>query len=251
VGEREEEGGLTSAASATAAAGRGLDGGATARLAAQRVRRARTRRPRRHSDGAGDAESEGEARRSGAGRETRLTGEENCASGEEIVRRAKKSCVWRFLGDEQGVLTRGPGWSGGGGGSAPRGRAVARRGALRAAGRAAGCLRARAGAGRRGWLGWAALRARGGAGARPPRSWAGALAARAGEAGVGRDASEAGSWAEQRAGPRGSSSAVGRAGGGEEGEGGGWRAGPGKGGWAEIYFFLFFYFSYSFLFISV
>jgi hypothetical protein len=127
VGEREEEGELTSAASTTAAAGRGLDGGATARLAAQRVRRARTRRPRRHSDGTGDAESEGEARRSGAGRETRLTGEENCASGEEncasgeeIVRRAKKSCVWRFLGDEQGVLTRGPGWSGGGGGRSSR-----------------------------------------------------------------------------------------------------------------------------------
>jgi hypothetical protein len=92
VGEREEKGELTSAASTTAAAGRGLDGGAMARLAAQRVRRARTRRPRRHSDGAGDAESEGEARRSGAGRETRHSGEENCASGEEIVRRAKKSC---------------------------------------------------------------------------------------------------------------------------------------------------------------
>jgi hypothetical protein len=46
------------------------DGGAPTRLAAQRVRRARTRRRRRHSDGAGDAESEGEARRSGAGRET-------------------------------------------------------------------------------------------------------------------------------------------------------------------------------------
>jgi hypothetical protein len=45
----------------------------------------------------------GEARRSGAGRETRHSGEENCASGEEIVRRAKKSCVWWFQGDEQGA----------------------------------------------------------------------------------------------------------------------------------------------------
>jgi hypothetical protein len=78
-------------------------------------RRAR-RRPQR------DAESEGEARRSGAGREIRHSGEENCASGEEIVRRAKKSCVWRFQGDEQGVLTRGPGWSGGGGRSSRTGR---------------------------------------------------------------------------------------------------------------------------------
>jgi hypothetical protein len=68
VGEREEEGELTSAAcTTTAAVGRGFDGGAVARLAAQRVRRARTRRRRRHSDGAGDAESGGEARRSVGG----------------------------------------------------------------------------------------------------------------------------------------------------------------------------------------
>jgi hypothetical protein len=196
------------------------------RLAAQRVRRARTRRPRRHSDGAGDAESEGEARRSGAGRETRLTGEENCASGEEIVRRAKKSCVWRFLGDEQGVLTRGPGWSGGGGRSSRWARA----------------RRAR-------WLRWAAAAAgRVGLGARPcVLGWP--PCARAGELGLGRDASEAGSWVEQRAGPRGHSGAVGRAGGGgEEGEGGdGWagRAGPGREfGLNSVFLF----FSFSFLF---
>jgi hypothetical protein len=126
VGEREEEGELTSAASTTTAAtGRGLDGGAMARLAAQRVRRARTRRQRRHSDGAGDTESEGEARRSGVGRETRHSGEENCASGEEIVRRAKKSCVWRFQGDEQGAPRVGRVHAGRAGRAGPRPRSWA------------------------------------------------------------------------------------------------------------------------------
>jgi hypothetical protein len=241
VGEREKEGELTSVASTTtAAAGRGLDGGAMARLAAQRVRRARTRRQRRHSDGAGDAESEGEARRSGVGRETRHSGEENCASGEEIVRRAKKSCVWRFQGDEQGAPDT-------------RARLERRRRTLLALGACAQGALAALGHDR--GAGPAGHRALG------RQSWAAARARLA--------RASAGSWAEQRAGPRGRELARGggeagagpprcawahegalaRVGRGEKREGGGGTAGPaelGQGGsWAEIHF------SFSFLFLSL
>jgi hypothetical protein len=172
VGEREEEGELISVArTTTAAAGRGLDGGATARLAAQRVRRARTRRRRRHSDGAGDTESEGEARRSGAGRETRHLGEENCASCEEIVRGGSKEM-------NRALLTRGP-WlgSGGGGGLHAVVRAGARRArcwARRWRGRGPGRLGAWAA--RRAGLPWrgrrAGPRARAGGAGRAQGSWA-------------------------------------------------------------------------------
>jgi hypothetical protein len=228
VGEREEEGELTSAASTTTAAtGRGLDGGAMARLAAQRVRRARTRRQRRHSDGAGDTESEGEARRSGVGRETRHSGEENCASGEEIVRRAKKSCVWRFQGDEQGAPRVGRVHAGRAGRAGPRPRSWAG-GASRAGPPKLGRGASEAGASERWELGRAArgpTRER--AGARGGGSW---------------------SWAAAvRMGPRGSAGASGP--GGEKRGGRGGTAGPaelGQGGsWAEIHF------SFSFLFLSL
>jgi hypothetical protein len=163
------------------------------------VRRARTRRPRRHSDGAGDAESEGEARRSGAGRETRLTGEENCASGEEIVRRAKKSCVGRFLGEERGVLTRRPGWSGGGGRSSrwARARRAGRAGLQRPLGELGWARALRAGLatlharGREiglGAEGRAAAGACARAGGSRARRWAGAGAGPSGVGALGCDA---------------------------------------------------------------
>jgi hypothetical protein len=63
----------------------------------------------------------------------------------------------------------------------------------------------------------------------------GRLARARGGAGVGRGASEVGSWAEQRAGPRGSSGAVGRAGGKnrELGRALSWPTREGWRGWAE------------------
>jgi hypothetical protein len=176
-GERGR-GGLTSAArTTTAAAGRGLDGGAMARLAAQRVRRARATLRRRR-----DAESGNETRRSVGGRET--------------ARRIRTVRVfWKMNSGMRGTTharyARDVGTELGGGGGRPP-RALVRAGAHTrkdaglqrllgepARGAGLGCAPWRWQAAR---LGWGGLPCTGGGGGwRPTRGWAAQARARPGD----------------------------------------------------------------------
>jgi hypothetical protein len=168
-------------------------------------------------------------------------GRENWASGKKKLH-VGRLFYWSFAQPvrfgKKHIASRRVGPTGGGGGSAPR--ADVHAGRVRAGRHGWAAMGAGHGRGRPRW----AELARGaglGAGARALGSWAAALARWAAAAGrLGRDA---------RGPTREGGGSVGPSGGEDGGRGGGWagRNGPGERRWADFYFF----FSFSFLFISV